>query len=196
MFQHLTLACAIAVSVVVISNFFVLDLTQSVMYAAVPYMRIYYFLFMLLGAVVAVREEKEVSSLKAGGYAVFGLVAYYACMWIYKVDPFYCNFQIVLLLPLLFSIYWIYRFCDTLWVNRIFEKRIGRFIYFISNLTLEIYMVQYAVFTDEMNGIFPFNIIIVYLFIFSAAYVLRCLSQVFSQIFNDNKFCIEKVYKM
>lgn len=196
MFQHLTFACIMSLLVVVISNFFVLDLTQSVMYAAVPYMRIYYFLFMLLGAVVAVREEKEVSSFRAGGYAVLGLVAYYACMWIYKIDAFYCNFQIVSLFPLLFSIYWIYRFCNTPWVNRILEMRIGGFIYFISNLTLEIYMVQYAVFTDKMNGIFPWNIVIVYLLIFIAAYLLKCSSQFFSQVFSNEKLLIRKVYRI
>lgn len=196
MLDRLVVACIIAGAIVLISSFFVLDMNHSVMYAAVPYMRIYYFLFMLLGAVVAVHKEKEVSSLKAFVYAMSGLVAYYMCMGIYKIDSFYCNFQVVSLIPLLFAIYWIYRFCNTASICRVLDGRAGLVIYFISSLTLEIYMVQYAIFTDGMNGIFPLNIVITYMLIFVAAYVLKCLSQVFSQTFSNEKFSVEKVLKI
>lgn len=196
MFNNLALACVLAVSVVLIGYFFMLDLTASVMYAAVPYMRIYYFLFMLLGAVVAVREEKEISPLKSGIYSMSGLILYYICMGVYKIDSFYCNFQIVSLLPLLFAIYWIYRFCNTHFICRLIDGKYGALIYFISSLTLEIYMVQYAIFTDKMNELFPLNIIIIYILIFIAAYVLKCLSHIFSQIFSNEKFCFKSVYQV
>lgn len=195
-YECLHIVFVIALVVSLISYVIILDLNHSVMYAAVPYMRIYYFLFMLMGAIVAIKKKTGVTPGRAAVYAVLNLVLYYVCMGIYKVDPFFCKFQIVSLFPLLFAIYWVYRFCDTSAITKIFQTRCGSVIYFISSLTLEIYMVQYAFFTDALNFIFPFNIIIVYLFIFLAAYILKCLSQVFSQIFNDNKFCIEKVYKV
>lgn len=194
MIDRLAVACIIAGTIVLISSFFVLDMNRSVMYAAVPYMRIYYFLFMLLGAVVAVHEEKEVSSFKAFMYALSGLAAYYVCMGIYKIDSFYCNFQVMSLIPLLFAIYWIYRFCNTVSVCRILNGKCGLCIYFISSLTLEIYMVQYAIFTDAMNNIFPLNIIIAYILIFVAAYVLKCLSQIFSIVFSNDRFSMQKVF--
>ena len=49
MFDYLKWAFFIVACIIVGSYFFVLDLNQSVMYAAVDYMRIYYFSFMLLG---------------------------------------------------------------------------------------------------------------------------------------------------
>ena len=194
--HHLTLVCVMAGIIVFACSFFVLDMKHSVMYAAVPYMRIYYFLFMLLGAVVAVREERCVSSFRAFMYALSGIVVYYVCMGIYKIDSFYCSFQVVSLIPLLFSIYWIYRFCNTASVCRVLEGKTGLVIYFISSLTLEIYMVQYAIFTDVMNSIFPLNIVITYMLIFVVAYVLKCMSQVFSQTFSNEKFLLHKVFQV
>lgn len=128
----------IAFLLVAISSFWVLDFNHSVMYAAVPFMRIYYFLFMMLGAMVAIRKYKVVSPLKSGGYALVSLITYYVLMGIYKIDPFFCKFQLISLIPLLSSIYWIYRFCDTPQIYKILEyKSRGKFIYFISTLTLE-----------------------------------------------------------
>lgn len=196
MINHLMLACVIACTIVVVSSFLVLDMNRSVMYADVAYMRIYYFLFMLLGAVTALHEEKEISAVKSFLYAVSGLVVYYVCMGIYKTDPFYCKFQVISLMPLLFTIYWLYRFCNTQGVCRILNGRTGLAVYFISGLTLEIYMVQYAIFTDSMNGIFPLNIIITYILIFAAAYVLKCFSKVFSQIFSNETFSVHKVLQV
>lgn len=196
MIHHLAIACIIACAIALISSFFMLDMNHSVMYAAVPYMRIYYFLFMLLGAIAAIREEKEISSCKAFIYAISGLIAYYICMGIYKIDSFYCNFQVVSLVPLLFAIYWIYRFCNTSSIYRILNGKLGLVIYFISSLTLEIYMVQYAIFTDCINCIFPLNIIIIYILIFVTAYVLKCFSQIFSQTFNNEKFSMQNVFKV
>ena len=196
MFNHLKLAFIISSIVILISYFFVLDLNASVMYADVDYMRIYYFSFMLMGATVAIQKKEKVKLRKAIGYALIGLVTYYMCMGIYKVDPFFCRFQIVSLVPLLFTVYWMYRACEATVLHRLLEKKIGTVIYIISTLTLEIYMVQYAIFTDKMNFIFPTNIIVIYLLIFIAAYLLKCMSKLFSQIFSENTFDWEKIYQL
>lgn len=196
MFNHLTAAVICSFAIVLVSYFFVLNLNESVMYAAVPYMRIYYFLFMLLGAITAIHTTKKVSSIKAAALAITGLILYYACMWVYKIDPFFCKFQIVSLFPLLFAIYWIYQFCNTEAISRILEKKPGRMIYFISSLTLEVYMVQYALFTDTLNWIFPLNIIFLYLAIILAAYILKCASHIFSQIFNKEPVVYKDIYQV
>ena len=56
--KYLNQVFGIAFLLVAISSFWVLDFNHSVMYAAVPFMRIYYFLFMMLGAMVAIRKYK------------------------------------------------------------------------------------------------------------------------------------------
>ena len=195
--KYLNQVFGIAFLLVAISSFWVLDFNHSVMYAAVPFMRIYYFLFMMLGAMVAIRKYKVVSPLKSGGYALVSLITYYVLMGIYKIDPFFCKFQLISLIPLLSSIYWIYRFCDTPQIYKILEyKSGGKFIYFISTLTLEIYMVQYAIFTDKLNNIFPLNIIIIYIIIFIAAYLLKCTAHLFSQIFSNEPFNNKSIYQV
>lgn len=52
-------------------------------------------------------------------------------------------------------------FCSCEKMIKVFDKTVlGNVVYAISALTLEIYLVQYALFTDSMNGLFPLNIII------------------------------------
>lgn len=89
-----------------------------------------------------------------------------------------------------------YQFCNSPKIHIILQSKIGNFFYFISCLTLEIYMVQYAVFTDKLNYLFPLNLIIIYLIIFVIAYILKCLSNIFSQIFNDKAFNLKAIYKL
>ena len=44
-----------------------LDMNQSVMYAQVSFMRIYYFMFMLLGAITALDLRKQDNEMIFGG---------------------------------------------------------------------------------------------------------------------------------
>jgi len=197
MFDRLNLAFIFAFIVIAVSSFWLLDTGSSVMYAAVPFMRVYYFLFMMLGAMTAIRKPAATTVLKSGSYALLCIILYYSCMGLYKTDSFYCNFQLVSLFPLLSAVYWLFRLCDTAVVGSLLgRKYIGTVIYFISVLTLEVYMVQYAIFTDKLNSIFPLNIIIVYLLIFVAAYFLKCASHVFSQIFSNEPVHIKGIYQV
>lgn len=196
MFQHLKIAFLLATAIVIVSYFIILDLNKSMMYADVSYMRIYYFLFMLLGAMTALQKEKIISPKKSLIYILLSLICYYTCMGIYKISPFYCRFQIISLIPLLFSIYWMYQLCNSSKINNILQHKKGKVIYFISCLTLEVYMVQAAIFTDKLNQLFPLNIIIIYLIIFIFAYILKCLSNIFSQIFSDKTFDFKAIYKL
>ena len=245
-------------------SFFVLDMERSVMYAQVSFMRIYYFMFMLLGAITALdlrkpdnemifgglrrmcigggksneelrikNEELSASPIKKQGSAAEGkanyrikkqrlsdegkaneelkgselkamrsfllffgsIVLYYACMAAYKLGPVYCHFQMVSLIPLLLSIYFFFMFCSCEKMTKVFDRALcGNVVYFISSLTLEIYLVQYALFTDRMNFMFPLNIPIMYLMIFSVAYVLKVLSQGFSQIFGKEDVAVKKLF--
>jgi len=63
-------------------------------------------------------------------------------------------------------------------------------------MTLEVYLVQYALFTDRWNGVFPLNIPLMYLLIFIVAYGLKCLAQLFSQFFSKADFEWKRVFKL
>ena len=158
------------------------------------FMRVYYFLFMLLGAMTAISKRKERTPLRAGVYTIISVGLYYVCMGSYKLDSTLCRFQLISLMPLLSTIYWLFVFCDAAKVARIFDKSwMGRPVYFISTLTLEVYMVQYALFTDRFNDIFPWNILLTYIVIFLIAYFLKCSSNLFSLLFKEDRITWEKV---
>ena len=206
-------------------SFFVLDMNQSVMYAQVSFMRIYYFMFMLLGAITALDLRKQDNEMIFGGlrrmcvgggknkalrdrneelsvarsfFCFFiSIVLYYACMAIYKLGPIFCHFQMVSLIPLLMAIYFFFMLCSCEKMIKVFDHALyGNVVYFISALTLEIYLVQYALFTDKMNFLFPLNLPVMYLMIFAVAYVLKCLSQVFSQVFSKEDVEVKKMFKL
>lgn len=125
------------------------------------------------------------------------IILYYFCMALYKVNPFYCHFQIVSLIPLLLGIYYLFMFCSSDKLVKLFDHpMIGNVVYIISALTLEIYLVQYALFTDKLNFLFPLNILAIYLLIFIFAYILKNLSQLFSHVFKESEMKISDIFKL
>lgn len=76
MFQHLKTTFLLATTIVIVSYFIILDLNKSMMYADVSYMRIYYFLFMLLGAMTALQKEKTIPPKKSLSYILLSLICY------------------------------------------------------------------------------------------------------------------------
>ena len=118
-------------------------------------------------------------------------------MAIYKLGPIFCHFQMVSLIPLLMAIYFFFMLCSCEKMIKVFDHALyGTVVYIISALTLEIYLVQYALFTDKMNFLFPLNLPVMYLMIFAVAYVLKCLSQVFSQVFSKEDVEVKKMFKL
>lgn len=195
--KYLNIIIIITAIIIAMSDYLILDHSKSVMYADIKYMRIYYFSFMLLGAMTALKQHNAYSWKKSLIYALLYLVLYYVCMAIYKIDDFFCHFQIISLLPLLAAIYWIYQLCNTEKVSSLLSKKyIGWGIFFISSLTLEIYMVQYALFTNRFNDIFPANIILIYIVIFVTAYLLKCLSRIFTMVFSDKQLIVKEIFKL
>lgn len=209
--------------IITVLSFFVLDMNNSVMYAQVSFMRIYYFMFMLLGAITALdlrKSDQEIifgrlrrmcggaknvsgvkhqklRPLRCLGLFFGNIILYYVCMAVYKLGPIFCHFQMVSLIPLLLAIYFFFMFCSCEKITKVFDKALwGNVVYFISSLTLEIYLVQYALFTDRMNFMFPLNIPIMYLMIFAVAYVLKVLSQMFSQFFRTEDVEVKGMFKV
>lgn len=194
--KYLNIITIITAIIIAMSDYFILDHSKTMMYADIRYMRIYYFSFMLLGAMTALRQHNTYSLKKSSIYSILYLALYYVCMAIYKIDDFFCHFQIISLLPLLAAIYWIYQLSNTEKVSSFLSKKyIGWSIIFISGLTLEIYMVQYALFTNKFNYIFPINIILTYIVIFITAYLLKCLSRIFTMFFSDEQFIVKNIFK-
>ena len=122
---------------------------------------------------------------------------HYAILFAGKKYVLLSELQIISLIPLLFITYYFYKVCSCDSLKRWYTtKYLGGIIKFVGGLCLEIYLVQYTLFTDKMNNIFPLNIPIMFLIILLVAYILRCGSRTFSQTFKDGEYDWKAVFKL
>lgn len=169
------------------------------MYGATYFKWGHYFLFMLLGAIVGrmSKQNWKFSFQKDLGKLFICLVAFYVILIGASRNSIICQWQIISLLPLLGITFYFYRLCNSTLLKRYYHNRyLGWCIKFVGGLCLEIYIVQGVLFTDAMNSIFPFNIPVMFLIIFIAAYLLRCGARIFSQTFKEGTYDWKAVFKM
>ena len=168
------------------------------MYGATYFKWGHYFLFMLLGAIMGISKKQWHFNLKTDLIKLIGsILVYYAILFVGKKYVFFSELQIISLIPLLFITYYFYKVCSCNPLKKWYStKHLGGIIKFIGGLCLEIYLVQSALFTDKMNNIFPLNILIMFLIVIFAAYILRCGSRIFSQTFKDKEYDWKSVFKI
>lgn len=64
----------------------------------------------------------------------------------------------------------------------------------VSQLSLEIYIVQFAIVSKTFNGLFPFNFVINYTLVLIGAYILKVMSNLFISIFDSKYASKEKLF--
>lgn len=160
----------------------------------------HYFLFMLLGAMMGLKQQtiqRDAKGLKSLGMLGVSFVVYYAVLFSGRKWDVMEELQIVSLVPLLAVTYYFYKVCNCDFAYRCYRSKVLRwFMKLVGGLCLEIYLVQASLFTDKMNAIFPLNLLIMFVIIVVMAYILRCLSRVFSQTFKDMDYNWKEVFKM
>lgn len=167
-------------------------------YGATYFKWVHYFLFMLVGAMMGLsykREREEHTALNV--VKLIGcIVLFYAIYIIGLRGDGNASIQIWSLVPLSGVVFYMYKVCNCTTLKRLMFKRItGWGISFIGGLCLEIYLVQYSLFTDMMNSLFPLNLLIMFLIILVVAYLVRCLSRIFSQTFKDGEYDWKGVFR-
>lgn len=196
MFNQLRLVFVI-ISIITIIWYLIIDRPENYnMYGGTYFKWCHYFLFMLLGAMMVVSKKKLNYSF---GYDLMKLIGsvviYYAILFSGRLCPICSELQIVSLIPLLYIVYYSYKVCNSETIKRLYyNKVLGCCMKFIGGLCLEIYLVQYTLFTDKMNNIFPLNIIIMFVIIIFVAYILRCLARIFSQTFKNEDYDWKKIF--
>lgn len=64
-----------------------------------------------------------------------------------------------------------YKVANYGWTSKLFNiPYFGRICFIIASLTLEIYIVQFAIITDRFNSVFPISILLVFCMIVLVAY--------------------------
>lgn len=170
------------------------------MYGQTYYKWCHYFMFMLQGAMLGVYANNKSVEVNNGWCELFKVlvcVTLFYGLCAFKYSEEFNHIQVFSLLPLLGFVYHIYRCCNSKRIKYLYNNTIiGYCMSVIGGLCLEVYLVQYSLFTDKLNIIFPFNIPIMFLIILIAAYLLRCLSRFWGQTFKERDYEWNKVFDL
>lgn len=155
---------------------------------------------MLLGSLVYLRRDR----IKTRHWAVDTLlltvsfIAYFAIMSLGKgrQDDWYYT-QILAIVPLHAFVYYTYKVCSRTFAERLFAMPFGgRLLKIVACLTLEIYVVQFAVITGRFNALFPLNTVIVFALILLAAYLLKVCTSLFLWAMGKEPFSKDNIVKI
>lgn len=157
----------------------------------------HYFLFMLLGASLGISKRTWKFSFAKDGLKLIGcIMVYYGMLIVCRKVETLQHLELLSLLPLLGITFYMYKLCNTETMKKLYYNRyIETVIKFVGGLCLEIYLVQYALFTDKMNNLFPLNLLLMMLIIVAVAYLLRCLARIFTQTFRAEDYNWREVFR-
>jgi peptidoglycan/LPS O-acetylase OafA/YrhL len=202
--KHLNLVfCITAVIVVVVYALWERPDTYS-MYGETYFKWISFFIIMLLGAIVGKRtllnEEKRINTPANVYYLLSGLIVsiilYYGVLILSTKYAIFNLLQIITLIPLVSIVVSMYGLSKSQYANALLlNKYIKWIVMFIGNLCLEIYLTQTYLLRMDLRIPFPINYISMFIMIFLAAYVLRCLARLFSQTFSKEDYDWKEIVK-
>lgn len=160
-----------------------------------------YFGFMLMGAFVGLKTKISTVKKKCRWYDlmlfVVSLGTFYGIQFVAKKHIEVAPFQIITLFPLAGVIYYFYKLCNASWFENIYSNKYGNVIIMaVSGLCLESYLIQYYLFTDKLNSLFPLNIPLIMLYVLIVSYICRCLARFFSQTFRTEEYEWKKIFEI
>lgn len=151
----------------------------------------FFFLFMLFGADLGLREKRRGIG---GGRDFFpvlaklagSVVGFYFLPLVSLEYPAVQKYLLLSLIPLAGTCYYLYQLCQTkVLLGLMQRKRTGWCIRAIGGLCLEIYLVQPFVRTPALNFLFPLNLLILFAAIVVVAYLCRSAGRLFQQTFSS-----------
>ena len=144
-----------------------------------------YFLVMLQGAMMGKRIDQYKYKHLHILFLLLSIGVWYALMYIGKD-----NWILLLSFIALFGITrYLYLVCSAPIFKGIYNsKLVGNILYIISQLCLEVYLVQKFVFTDSLNYLFPLNIPIIMIAVITIAYMIKTFSNFISQTFRTEPY--------
>lgn len=157
-----------------------------------------YFGFMLTGALIGIKKDNlkfhfVIDLVKM----IISLILFYGTQFIAKIYIVVAPLQIITLIPLLGVVYYFYKICNAPLFTHIYNKSIGhKSIMFVSSICLESYLIQYSLFTDKINFLFPLNLLIMILVVLIVSFICKCLSRIFLQTFNTEPYNWTEIFKL
>lgn len=157
-----------------------------------------YFGAMLLGAYIGMKR-KDLKYHAGWDFVKLMLcvAVFYSIQFAAKIYRPIAPWQVVTLLPLMGITVYFYKCCNCNWMKRIYQNRWGNAtIMTVGGLCLESYLIQYSLFTDKMNGIWPLNLVIIVLLILVCSYLVRCVARIFQQTFRTEDYEWKKIFSL
>lgn len=157
-----------------------------------------YFGFMLMGAYVESNKDKVVSRPVIDGILfLFSLLVFYGIQMAAKKNASVAPYQIVTLVPLMGVIFFFYKLCNINGLEKIYYSKIVHpIIMTVSGLCLESYLIQFAIFTDKLNFLFPLNLFIITMAILGISFICKILARLFTQTFCPNAYDWKAMIKL
>lgn len=159
-----------------------------------------YFIFMLQGSMIGLYAKHKAVVVNNGWYELLKVII---CVMLFfgvcllTLDKDHNYNQTLSILPLFGITYYTYRMCNAVKLKKLYSNtKLGLCMGAIGGLCLEVYLVQYSLFTDKLNFLFPLNLIIIFIEILFVAYILRCMGRIWSQTFKDADYNWKEVFKV
>lgn len=168
----------------------------SSLFRWLPYTGIFF-----MGAYLGKKVTMEGITIKARRidilYLCLCLFVFYGIQFGAKVKQDIGPYQI-LTVPFLYAIiFFLYKICKSDCILKLYQiSFVSNIIKIVGGLCLESYLIQFAVFTNSLNFIFPLNLFIIILLVLIAAYIVRCAARLLSQTFRTEDYEWRKVFSL
>lgn len=190
------LKCMFLVSIIIsVIYFFYMPIAEGSPYHTNFHFVCHFSIMVLGGLVYLAKERIKTCNFRLDLFlCILSFVTYFAILKIGKgQEGVRYYLQILSLLPLHTFCYYMFKVANYDWTGKLFNiPYFGRICFIIASLTLEIYIVQFAIITDRFNSVFPISILLVFCMIVFVAYFLKIVTSVFLQIMSNDKFSFKK----
>lgn len=175
--------------------FFLLPVYKEAIYAT-PLRYVFFFNFMLLGAILAKRQTEQRNLAKDLIITIVCIILFYAIQFVGKGKSNYLYYiQIFSIIPLILFVYYFYQSVNKSIFNNFLDNTLfGKIIRFVAALCLEVYMVGALCITPDYNYLFPLNFIIVFMEILIISYIVKVLSNFIIQSFQDKPYSFKQMF--
>lgn len=190
------LKCMFLVSIIIsVIYFFYMPIAKGSPYHTNFHFVCHFSIMVLGGLVYLAKERIKTCNFRLDLFlCILSFVAYFVILKMGKgQEGVRYYLQILSLLPLHTFCYYIFKVASYEWTEKLFNiPYLGYLCSMIASLTLEIYIVQFAIITDRFNFIFPVSILLVFGMVVVVAYLLKILTSIFLQVMSKDKFSLKE----
>lgn len=152
-----------------------------------------YFPSMLLGLYFGKIKQNKIPLVSL--QLIISFILYFLIMYIGKgKDSCLYYTQIIAIIPLNYFVICLFLFFKR-YSFSLQKSYTGKVIFFISSLSLEIYIVQFSIISGKYNDLFPLSLFIIFLQIILMAYILKIFSNILIQTISKEKYNISGFFK-